>query len=317
MSESSKKIGLLSLVIPCYNEAENVAVLFEQLLDLNLPENEVIFVDDGSIDNTWQQISALLSTTQTQVKAVKFTKNFGKEAAIEAGLSNSTGDVVITLDADMEHPVASIPEMIDLWEQNPDVHVVNAIKTTRQKESLIKKVLTYLYFKLFSLSSGVDLTNHTDFKLLDRAVVDGYLSLPERGKFYRGLVVWLGFTSIEIGITVNDQPKSQSSWKISQLFKYAKSSILSFSVIPLRMISWLGLSLFIFSVILTIDTLIKTFSGSSAEGFPTVILLILGVGSVIIFSLGIIGEYLAEIYSELKGRPQYILKETKTNKGNQ
>ncbi len=189
---------------------------------------------------------------------------------------------------------------------------MNTIKTIRQKESWFKKLLTNLYFKIFSLSSGVDLTNHTDFKLLDRVVVDCYLSLPEKGKFYRGLIAWLGFNSSNIGISVNNQSVRKSSWKIRQLFKYAKSSILSFSVIPLRIITWLGLSLFLFSTIMTIDTLFKTFSGSSAAGFPTVILLILGIGSVIIFSLGIIGEYMAEIYSELKDRPKYILNETRT-----
>lgn len=300
----------LSLVIPCHNEAQNLRELMASLHEIQATIDEVIFVDDGSSDNTWQVIKELSEHSSIHISALRFTKNFGKEAALEAGLEAARGDVVITLDADLEHPVNQIDDMMALWQSEEGLMIVNAVKLNRQKESWFKRLFTELYFKLFNLSAGVDLRNQTDFKLLDRQVVDQYLKLKEKNKFYRGLVHWSGHQSRDLPIELNQRPHNTSSWRMSLLFSYAKSSIISFSELPLRMITWFGTGLFIFSVIMAIDTLIKTARGESAEGFPTVILLILGIGSIIIISLGIIGEYLAVIYKELKSRPRYLTRES-------
>jgi dolichol-phosphate mannosyltransferase len=314
---SKRKLEKLSVVIPCLNEEKNIKELYSELLGLQEKNLELIFVDDGSKDNTWHEVERLILLGDAKIKAIKFTRNFGKEAAIEAGLKASSGNVVITLDADLEHPIAVIPEMVDLWLNNRDVFIINTIKSVRQKEGWFKRRITNLYFKLFNISSGFDLSNHTDFKLLDRMVVNQYVNLPENNKFYRGLINWLGYHSISIPIKLINRPENTTSWSFLQLIKYAKNSILSFSVLPLKFITWIGFSLFVFSLILSIDTLIKAMSGTSAEGFPTVILLLLGIGSIIIFSLGLIGEYMAEMFKELKNRPQYVYSETKEaqNKG--
>lgn len=311
MTIITRSLDKLSIVVPCLNEQQNIVELFDKLKTLNEGRLEIIFVDDGSVDSTWKHIESIIENSDICVIGIKFTKNFGKEAAIEAGLNKCTGNAVITMDADLEHPVEVIPKMIELWNNNQDVYIINAVKENRQKESLFKRICIYFYFKIFSFGSGIDLFNNTDFKLLDIIVVKEYINLPETRKFYRGLVNWLGYNSINIPIKLENRPNNQTSWNIFQLIKYAKHSILSFTYLPLKSITWLGVSLFLFSVILSIDTFIKTINGKSAEGFPTVIILILGVGSVIIFSLGLIGEYLAEIYNEVKGRPKYVSSKTK------
>ena len=313
MSIKKRELEKLSLVIPCFNEEKNLDELTSQLIGLNDGRLEIIFVDDGSKDSTWSSILKIKNDNPGIIKGIKFSKNFGKEAAIEAGLKACTGNIAITLDADLEHPVDTIPKMIALWKNNLDVDIVNAVKVNRQKESFLKKLFIYFYFKVFSFSTGLELKNHTDFKLLDKVVVDKYIHLPENNKFYRGLINWLGFNAINIDITIKDKEDSESGWTVVQLIKYAKNSILSFSDLPLKSITWLGLLLFIFSIGLSIDTLIKAMNGTSAEGFPTVILLILIIGSIIIFSLGILGEYLSEIFNEIKDRPKYVISETVEN----
>lgn len=296
----------LSVVIPCKDEEKNLNELYNSICQLNIPSLELILIDDGSVDNTWSEINQISQSSQFDVIGLKFTKNFGKEAALEAGLSHCTGNVVITMDADLQHPVNKIPELIRLWENNTDVYIINTVKANRQKESFIKGFFVALYYRFFYLCSGMDIKNHTDYKLLDASVVKEYLLLNESSKFYRGLIHWLGFHSINFPINVIERPGNESSWGLVGLIKYAKRSVLSFSFLPLRTITWLGVLLFLFSLVLGVDTLLKTFNGNSAEGFPTVILLVLGIGSLILFSLGLIGEYLAEIYQEIKSRPKYI-----------
>ncbi|WP_154222857.1 glycosyltransferase family 2 protein [Marinicella rhabdoformis] len=311
MNKGGRVLDKLSIVIPCLNEEKNLAELHDELIGINNGKIEIIYIDDGSKDKTWEVIEELIENSSVQVKGIRFTKNFGKEAAIESGFNVCTGDAVVTLDADLQHPVDTIPKMIEFWKNNKDVYIINALKETRQTEPFIKSALIHLYYKVFSFSCGMNLKNHTDFKFLDICVVKQYINLPEKNKFYRGLVNWLGYNSMNINIKINERPGNKTSWGNLQLIKYAKNTILSFSDLPLKSITWLGLFLFFFSLVMTIDTLVKKINGSSAEGFPTVILLILGIGSVIIFSLGLIGEYLAEIFNEIKARPRFVLSNKK------
>lgn len=297
----------ISIVAPCFNEENNINDFFDRVLALNI-NAELLFIDDGSTDNTWNKINALFDEfKRVHVVGIRFTKNFGKEAAIEAGLKKSTGDLIITIDSDLQHPVELIPKMINLWHRNQDVHIINAIKISRQKESFIKRFMVTIYYALFKFSTGINLENHSDFKLMDKRVLTAYLSLNEKNKFYRGLTHWLGFNAIDMAFEPEVRHEGEQSWSTLSLFKYAKSSILSFSYIPLKIISVLGALSILFSLILMVDTLIKKINGSSAEGFPTVILLQLGMGSLLLFSIGIVAEYLAEIYKEIKKRPSYII----------
>jgi len=297
----------ISIVVPCFNEENNINDFFDRVSALNI-NAELLFIDDGSTDSTWNKINDLLDEfKRVHVVGIRFTKNFGKEAAIEAGLEKCTGDLIVTIDSDLQHPIELIPEMVNLWNRNKDVHIINAVKINRQKESIIMRFMVTVYYALFKLCTGIKLENHSDFKLMDRKVLTAYVALNEKNKFYRGLTNWLGFNAIDLVFEPKLRQEGKKSWSTLSLFKYAKSSILSFSYIPLKVISFLGALSIIFSVVLMVDTIIKKINGSSAEGFPTVILLQLGMGSVLLFSIGILAEYLAEIYKEIKQRPMYII----------
>ncbi|VAW49248.1 Glycosyltransferase [hydrothermal vent metagenome] len=308
MKELKEKV-LVSIIIPCFNEKHNIQIIIKEIIKLNLNKDiEIVFVDDGSEDGSWKEITkARKSIKEINISALKFTRNFGKEAALESGLKHCSGDVIITMDCDLQHPVSLISEMISKWQRNTDIHIINAVKESRQNEGFFKRIMVYMYYFILNISTGLDLKNHSDFKLMDRVVLDEYLKLHENNQFYRGLTQWLGFESLEVKFTPNNRIYDSDSWSLSSLFKYAKGSILSFSYIPLKLITWLGLISFIFSIAITADTVIKKLRGLSAEGFPTVILLQLGIGSLVLFSLGIIGEYLSEIYKEIKNRPTYVL----------
>jgi dolichol-phosphate mannosyltransferase len=310
---------LISIVVPCYNEVLNIKPFIQEFVK-NLTDRsekyEIIFVDDGSIDLTWQEIKyASKNNTHDLLvfDSIKFSKNFGKESALYAGICHAQGEAIITIDADLQHPVNKIFEMVDIW-KTKDYSIVNAIKEKRQKEGFFKKSITVFYYFLFKLITGMNIVNQTDFKLLDRVVANHYINLPEHNRFYRGLIMWIGFSSTSLLFTPQERENSASKWPIKNLVSYARQSIISFSFIPLKFITWIGLFSIIFSIVLTLDTLWKNIFGAPAEGFSTVILLQLGIGSLILFSLGIIGEYLAEIYIELKKRPQSIIAENYKSK---
>lgn len=300
---------LLSIILPCFNEAENINAVVSKIIDLKLNYIiELVLVDDGSDDETWLKIKECNAHKKIKsIIGVQFTRNFGKEAAIEAGIKTSTGDLVIILDCDNQHPIDLIPKMIKITEADESIKIVNAVKTQRQKESLLHKSLAKLYFYIFNKLTGINIYNDTDFKLLKRSVVNSLVKLNEVNKFFRGLSKWTGYKSKNLYFTPNDRKHGNNSWSKKKLFSYAKSSILSFSYIPLKLISWTGFILFIFSIILGVDTVLKTINSSPAEGIPTIIILILFIGSIILFCLGIIGEYLAEIYKEIKSRPSYVI----------
>jgi polyisoprenyl-phosphate glycosyltransferase len=300
----------ISIVVPAYNEALALPVLIRDISRnlLNLYRDfEIIVIDDGSTDNTWIVLEKCLNECK-QLRGFHFTRNFGKESAIYAGLKLSTGDAVVVIDADMQHPVGLLPEMIGTWETS-GVHIVEAVKEKRQKESPIRAWGSYLFYRVFSKSTGIDLENSSDYKLLDRKMVDQYLALPENIRFFRALTKWLGYSSHLLYYTPSDRfgEKKTSQWTVRKLFDFARNSLLSFTSFPLRIVTWLGVTTFFVSIILGIQTLWMKLSGSAVEGFTTVILVDLGIGSVIMLSLGLIGEYLARIYEEIKHRPIYVI----------
>lgn len=306
-------MSLLSVIIPSFNEEENIdntaAVISKTLADAQI-EYELIFISDGSKDETFGKISAL-SKNDSRIKGVEFSRNFGKEAAIFAGLSLAKGDCVSVIDCDLQHPPKTLVEMYELWQQGYDV--VEGIKSKRGKEGLFHKICVGIFYGIMSDLMKMDMNSTSDFKLLDRKVVEALLSLNEKNTFFRALTFWAGFKTTTVEFEVQERTAGKSKWSFGSLVKYAITNTTSFTTAPLQFVTVIGVILLIFSLVLGVQTLVKYFCGTAVEGFTTVILLLLIIGGSIMMSLGIIGHYLSRIYEEVKGRPKYIIRDKTEN----
>ena len=300
----------ISIVIPVFNE--------EDILKKSLPEisshikgtkllYEIILVDDGSRDGTWALLHKM-SREDPTIKAIKLSKNFGKESAIAAGLKCASGDAVIIMDGDLQHPPEIMPEMIRYWKEE-GFDIVEAVKADRGSEPFSSKIGARLFYWLMKRLTELDLDNSSDFKLLDRKVVAAHNRLPESSRFFRGIISWLGFKKTPVFFTVKERIAGKSRWSIVGLIRLAIRASTSFSSIPLHLITVLGMIMFGVSIILGIQTLFMKFSGSAVSGFTTVILLLLFIGSVLMLSLGIMGIYIIRIFEEIKGRPGFIIED--------
>lgn len=299
---------MLSVVIPAFNEQENIPVTTERMREILSPitEYELIFVDDGSRDNTWKIIKEL-SEKDSSVKGLHFSRNFGKEGAIFAGLKAASGDCVAVIDCDLQHPPELLPKMLDAWKNGAEV--VEAVKASRGKEGIIYKLFAKTFYRMMKNSANVDLDGASDYKLMDRKVVDALNEMPERLTFFRALSCWVGFKTEKIEFDVAPRNAGKTKWSFRKLFKYALSSITSFTNVPMQIITVSGILFFIFAIILGIQTIVNFCTGNAADGFSTVILLILITGSILMLGIGIIGYYLSKIYEEIKCRPRYIVSE--------
>lgn len=303
----------LSVIIPSFNEEDNIentANTIGKILSEAGINYELLFISDGSTDKTFSIVTDL-SKKDKHVKGIQFSRNFGKEAAIFAGLEYAIGDAVAVIDCDLQHPPKTLVEMYKLWEEGYEV--VEGIKSDRGKESLIHRLFVNIFYGVMSNLMKMDMNSTSDFKLLDRKVVNALLELPERNTFFRALSFWAGFKSTSVKYKVEERKAGKSKWSFSGLVKYAISNTTSFTTAPLKIVFVLGVVMIIFSVILGIETLVNFFLGIAADGFTTVILLILIIGGCIMLSLGIIGHYIARIYEEVKGRPRYIVSRTTDN----
>ena len=300
---------LLSVVLPAYNEEASVpraAQVICALLEQADIRHEVIFIDDGSKDNTWAAIQAQAARSP-QVRGVRFSRNFGKEAAIFAGLAQARGECTVVLDCDLQHPPEKILEMYRLWQEG--YQVVEGIKTSRGKESPLHTLAARTFYSLISDATGIDMSRASDFKLLDRRAVDTLLAMREKNAFFRALSSWIGFSTAQVEFEVQPRLEGASKWSLRSLTKYALVNLTSFSAAPLQLITLLGVVVFLCSVVLGLWSLWEKISGRALEGFTTVILLQLIIGSVLMICLGIIGYYVARIYEEIKDRPRYIVAE--------
>ncbi len=297
----------LSILIPSYNEQDNIARTFQTIkeicLDAGIPF-EIIFIDDGSGDLTWQRILEL-SGKYPEVRGLSFSRNFGKEAAIFAGLEAAEGACCAVMDCDLQHPPALLPDMYRLWQEGYEV--VEGVKTSRGKENPLHTLCARGFYHIISRAIGIDMSRASDFKLMDRRVVDALLFMPERAPFFRALSSWVGFRSISLPFEVQERTVGVSKWSMWSLFKYAVRNITSFSGAPMQFVSLMGWIMLLASLILGIQSLYRYFTGTALEGFTTVILLQLIIGSVLMISLGIIGHYISRIYDEIKARPRYIV----------
>lgn len=297
----------ISIVIPSHNEEKNIELITDEIVKILTPlqiSYEIIFVDDGSKDNTWENILKQ-SKIFTNIKGIKFSKNFGKESAIFAGLEMSKGNCTVVIDCDLQHPPKTIVEMYNYWKDGYDV--VEGIKLSRGNESKIYGFFSRLFYKIISKSTKIDLEKTSDFKLLDKKVVDSITGLPEKNMFFRAMSSWVGFKTISVGYEVQDRITGESKWSTTGLIKYAIKNIVSFTTAPLQIVTFLGIVFFVFSVVLGIQSIVKYITKQALGGFTTVILLQLITGSIIMLSLGIIGRYIAAIYEEVKNRNRYII----------
>ena len=298
---------LLSIVLPSYNEEKSIlktAEILSQILKENQINYELVFVNDGSEDQTWNIIKEA-HKFDSQIVGVCFSRNFGKEAAIYAGLKHTLGTVVAVMDCDLQHPPNTLLEMYHLWEQGYEV--IEGVKTDRGKESFVHKIASKVFYKIMSKSIGIDMENASDFKMLDRKAVNSLCSMPERNTFFRALSSWVGYKKATVYFEVQERLQGKSKWSIHSLIRYALDNISAFTAAPLQLVTISGVFTFFIGVIMSIQTLMQYFKGNAVEGFTTVILLLLYVGSIIMISLGILGYYLSKIYDEIKHRPKYIV----------
>lgn len=299
---------MLSVVIPAYNEEEMVPVaaktVAQVLRDAGIAY-ELVFVDDGSRDRTWEEIRALASP---QLRGVHFSRNFGKEAAIFAGLQAAKGDCVAVMDCDLQHPPEKLAEMYRLWEQGAEV--VEGVKSDRGKESAAHRLAAAAFYKLISRATRVDMSRASDFKLLDRKAVNVILTMREKRAFFRALSSWVGFRTATVAYEVRERTAGQSKWSTWSLMKYAVSNITAFTALPLHLVTVFGILTLLVSLVLGVIALVQKFMGLALGGFTTVIILLLFLGSLIMISLGIIGYYVGNIYEEIKDRPRYVVAET-------
>lgn len=298
---------MLSIIIPAYNEEENIENTAKVIFDL-MNENgidcEIIFVDDGSKDRTWQLIDNLTKTNPA-VRGLKFSRNFGKEGAIFAGLKACLGDCAAVIDCDLQHPPEVMIEMYNLWKQGYEV--VEAVKADRGKESLLYKMFAKSFYRMMKNSANINLDRASDYKLMDRKVVDALNEMPERLTFFRALSSWVGFKTTQVEFVVAPRNAGTTKWSFKKLFKFALNNITSFTALPMQIITVTGVICVIGAIVLAIQTLVNFFCGNAADGFTTVILLLLIIGSVLMIGLGIVGYYISKIYEEIKFRPRYIV----------
>ena len=306
-------MALLSIVLPSYNEEQNIAnttKVLSEMLEVAEIEYELIFVSDGSQDGTFSEIQKV-AADNARIHGSEFSRNFGKESAIFAGLEMASGDAVVVMDCDLQHPPESVLEMWELWQEG--AQVVEGVKRNRGKEKLGYKLSAGLFYKIMSKLIKMDMSASSDFKLLDRKVVEVLLILPERNTFFRALSFWTGFRQEKVYYEVQERQFGESKWSFFSLMKYAITNVTSFSTLPLQMVTVMGMVSILLSLILYVQTIIRYLMGMAVEGFTTVILLILIVGGLLMLSLGVIGHYIARIYEEVKARPKYIISKVTGN----
>jgi glycosyltransferase involved in cell wall biosynthesis len=303
--------SFLSVVVPVFHEGVQLSAFLASVRDFlcqcSLPY-ELVLVDDGSPDETWRVIVGEAKTSQV-IRALRLSRNFGKESALCAGLEHARGDAVIVMDADGQHPPSLLPDIVRMW-QNSGADIVEAVKRKRGSESLSSKIGALLFYFILNKLSGFHFKGASDFKLMNRKALDAWLRMHERNVFFRGMTVWMGFTTVQIPFEVVPRSTGQSTWSVFKRLKLALIGITAFSSFPLHLVTFAGVIFFALSVLLGIETLYLKLAGRAVSGFATVILLELIIGSFLMISLGIIGEYLARIYEEVKGRPRYIVAES-------
>jgi glycosyltransferase involved in cell wall biosynthesis len=304
----------LSLVVPCFNEEDNVERFFNEVNNVflcNVDDYEFVFINDGSKDNTYKKLKELYeNNTAYNIQVLSFSRNFGKESGIYAGLKAAKGDYVCIIDADLQQRPEVVLEMLKRIEENDEIDCVAAYQEERNEGASLSKFKS-VFYKIINKLAEVDFVNGaSDFRLLNRKMVDAVLSMSEYHRFSKGIFSWVGFNTEYIAYEADAREYGESKWSFLKLFKYAIDGIVAFSTLPLRLSIATGFVTAIISIIyLVVVVLQKLIQGIDVPGYATIIVLILFLGGMQLFCLGILGEYLAKVYVQTKNRPLYILKE--------
>ena len=302
--------GLLSVIIPSFNEQamirQTVIAVCTVLHEADIPY-ELVFVDDGSADGTWREIEET-SRLAPGIRGVRFSRNFGKEAALHAGLAAARGDCCAVIDCDLQHPPEKLPEMYALWQQGYEV--IEGRKDDRGSESRLYAFAAHGFYSLLTAATGVPMEDASDFKLLDRKAVDALLSMPEHGAFFRALTSWVGFRTAEVRYTVQPRRAGESKWSTRSLIRYALNNLTSFSNLPMQIATAMGALSWVVCLVWAIVALIVRIAGGHPGAATGVCLLLLLLGGGCLLCLGVIGFYLGRIYDEIKARPRYIVAQT-------
>jgi len=301
----------LSIILPFHNEGALVAPMLERLgavLDALSYSSEILCIDDGSTDDTFTHLQAA-QTKDGRVRLYRFARNFGKEAALTCGLHKARGRAAITMDSDLQHPPETIPHLIKAWEDG--AKMVYAIGSNRDTDSKIRRALSRAFYNIFHRIAEIDLPEGAgDFRLLDRAVIDAVNIMPERTRFMKGLVTWVGFSYAKVPFTVEARPSGQSNWNFFRLTRFAFDGLSSFSSFPLRIWTWFGCVVSLFALVYGLFLALRTIIlGVDVPGYASLMTGLLFLGGVQLLSLGILGEYLSRVYTEVKGRPLYLIAE--------
>ena len=298
---------MLSVVIPAYNEESAVPAAARETASVLRRERipyELIFVDDGSSDGTWAAVRAACRVDGA-VRGLSFSRNFGKEAAILAGLEAARGACCAVMDCDLQHPPEKLPEMYRLWQAGWEV--VNGVKADRGRESGLHRLAARTFYRLMGRASGKDMSRASDFKLLDRRVVQVLLDMPERRTFFRALAPWTGFRETELEYRVAERKTGKSRWSFFSLVRYAAAGIAGSTAAPLQIVTVLGCGVLLLALVLGALTLGDTLRGRAVSGARGVILILLALGGCLMLSLGLLGYYLGRVFAEVQGRPRYLV----------
>jgi glycosyltransferase involved in cell wall biosynthesis len=302
------KTIFISCIVPVFNEDAVIGSFIESLQPIlrDITDRfEIIVVDDGSRDHTLEIVRHL--SKEYQVKVLALSRNFGKEIALTAGLEHCSGDVAILLDADFQHPIEVIPQFIQHWVQGYDM--AYGVRTDRVSESYFKRNFANLFYWLMQKITHINIPNNAgDFRLMDRKIIEALKEFPERTRFMKGLYAWVGYKTIGVPFEVKERAAGKSSWRFTKLTELAITGITSFSDVPLRVWGFIGFVISLVSLIYAIYIVTVTLIfGADLPGFPTLVVAIMFLGGIQLLSIGILGEYIARIFTEVKKRPKYLL----------
>lgn len=302
-------MSLLSVVIPSYNEEEilpeTARILRSTLTEAGIA-HELIFVDDGSKDSTWEEIRQI-HQKDPNVHGVHFSRNFGKEAAISAGLAAANGDCVAVMDCDLQHPPAVLVEMYRKWQEG--YQVVEGVKRSRGTESSAHRWSVGIFYRIMTRITGMDMSHASDFKLLDRKAVEIVLQMTERDSFFRAQSSWIGFRTAQVEFDVQKRAAGETKWSMMALIRYALSNIAGYSSMPMQIVTGIGVIFLLISIVMAVVLLCRLLGGHPASALTGAVLLMMVIGAVLMIALGIIGYYLSRVYREVQSRPKYIVSE--------